>query len=91
MTTEPTTIIVTPWGDEGYEVSVNGERTGVFANGGIAASHYALQLLEVRRLEELILEQVIWMHSRTPQQVNDLDAGMMRAMAQELKFKAGIE
>lgn len=90
MTNKQTTIIVTPEND-GFRVSVNGEQTGYFANGGIAASHYALQLIEVRRLESVISDFAAWMHSRTPDQVRQLDAGQLRLRADQLLFDAGLK
>lgn len=84
-------IVVTPVGDVGFRVEVDGQPVGAFSNGGYATAAYADQVIEVRRLESVIREHVAWMHSRTPSQVNDLDAGRLRAIAEELKFKAGIE
>lgn len=68
---------------------MNGERTGYFSSGGRAAVAYAETLLAYRELHATIMEQVAWMHSRTPEQVNNLDAGVLRAMAEELRFKVG--
>lgn len=85
-----TTIVVTPFLEGGYSVSVNGEQTATFDNGGVAAAAYAEKLLEVRRLQAVIDDHASWLCSRTPDQVNDLDCGTMRAMGQELRFLGGI-
>lgn len=83
-------IIVMPFLENGYSLSVNGEQTASFDNGGVATVAYAEQLLEVRRLQSVIDEHAAWLCSRTPQQVNDLDTGTLRAIGQELRFLGGI-
>lgn len=83
-------IVVTPFLESGYAVSVNGEQTATFDNGGVAVAAYAEQLLEVRRLQAVIDEHAGWLCSRTPDQVNDMTNGMLRAMGQELRFLGGI-
>lgn len=84
-----TTIVVVPIAEGGIEVQINGERSGYFREPAYAAVAYANTLIAYRQLHDVIMDQVAWMHSRTPEQVNNLDAGTLRAMAEELKFKAG--
>jgi hypothetical protein len=84
-----TTIVVVPIAEGGIEVQINGERSGYFREPTYAAVAYAETLLAYRELHATIMEQVAWMHSRTPDQVNNLDAGILRAMATELRFKIG--
>lgn len=87
---KPATTIIVEQNEEGaVTVSVNGERTGYFSSGARAAVAYAETLLAYRELHATIMDQVAWMHSRTPEQVNNLDAGTLRAMAEELRFKVG--
>lgn len=82
-------IVVTPSAD-GFRVKVDGVDCGSFADGGEAAAAWAIQREEVVRLSKVIDDHASWMHSRTPDQVNNLDCGTMRAMAQELRFLGGV-
>lgn len=84
-----TTIVVVPVSDGGIEVQINCERSGYFREPTYAAVAYAETLLAYRELHATIMDHVAWMHSRTPDQVNNLDAGVLRALAAELKFKVG--
>ena len=84
-----TTIVVESDEDMRISVHLNGEQIGHFSSGGRAAVAYAETLLAYRELRTTIMDQVAWMHSRTPEQVNNLDAGTLRAMAEELKFRGG--
>lgn len=89
MSIPSVTIVVVPVAEGGIEVQINGERSGYFRDPAYAAVAYANTLVAYRQLHDVIMDQVAWMHSRTPDEVNRLDAGTLRAMAEELKFKVG--
>lgn len=88
MTT--TTIVVTPWGEDGFHVNINGENSANFTAGGQAAVEWALLVLKVRKLEEIIDNHASWLHSRTQEEIGKLDQWTVMEMAQELREKAGI-
>lgn len=83
-------IVVTPFLEGGYSLSVNGEQTATFDNGGVATAAYAEQLLEVRRLQAVIDDHASWLCTRTVEQVNDLAAFQLREIGQQLRFLGGI-
>jgi hypothetical protein len=83
-------IVVTPFLEGGYSLSVNGEQTATFDNGGVATAAYAEQLLEVRRLQSVIDDHAAWLCSRTPDQLSFLTVHDLRATGQELRFLGGI-
>ena len=84
------TIVVTPWGEDGFHVSIDGVNQANFRSGGDAAASWAADRTEVLRLRQVIDDHAGWLCSRTPDQVNKLDCGTLRAMAQELRFTGGI-
>jgi len=72
--------------DHGSEVSVtiNGERDISHRTPGEVGLEYARKLIRARDLEAVIREHIRWLYSRTPEQVEQLDASRLRAMASEL-------
>lgn len=89
MAIPATTIVVVPVSDGGINIEVNGEKTGYFRDPVYAAVAYANTLIAYRELHNIVMEHVAWMHSRTPDQVNSLDAGTLRAIAEDLKIRVG--
>lgn len=90
MTQQTTKIVVTPWGEDGCHVSIDGVNQANFRSGGDAAAAWAEERLQVLRILKVVDDHASWLCSRTPDQVNDLDSGTLRAMAQELRFLGGI-
>ena len=85
-----TEIVVLPILDGGFAVQVNGEDTGSFANGGVAAIAWARCLLEKNRLLDLIDTFAAMLNSKTPEEARQVDAARLRAWATELRGLAGI-
>lgn len=85
-----TVIVVTPWSDEGYHVSIDGVNQANFRSGGDAAAAWAEDRIEVHRLRKVIDDHASVLHSWTPDEVKRLDAGTLRAIAQELRFQGRI-
>lgn len=72
--------------DGGFLVKIDGVQCGAFVDGGEAAAAWAIQREEVLRLRRVIDDHASWLHSRTHDQVNNMDCGILRATAQELRF-----
>ena len=83
------TIVIVPVDGGGIEVQVNGEKTGYFSNPSYAAVAYANNLIAYRELHDTVMDHIHWMNSRTPEQVGRLDAGTLRAIAEDLKIRVG--
>jgi len=77
--------------DERLIVSENGSEIGRFARPGFAAIEWARCKREIRRLKSEIEKHAGWLHSMTPDQVNNLDCGTLRAIAQELRFLCQVQ
>lgn len=90
MIQKPQTIVVTPWGECGFHVSIDGVNQANFKSGGDAAAQWAEDRLEVLRLRQVINDHASWLCSRTPDQVNKLDCETLRTMGQELRFLGRI-
>lgn len=86
-----TTIIVTPFLETGFSVSINGEQSATFADGGVACAAWAEQILRVRELEHVIEKHAASLHAMTPEQVSQMDAGRVRDMASRLMVLAGLD
>ncbi len=85
-----TEIVVLPLSGGGFQVQVNGEESAAFQSGGQACVAYARVLLEKKQLLTLIDDFAGYLCSKTPSEVNNLDCGMLRAMAEQLRNNAGI-
>ena len=83
-------IVVVPHGKGGFKVSIDGKDVATFADGGQAAAHYALQVEELGRVKKVVIDFATTLHCLTPDQANDLDCGIVRSWANQLRSSAGI-
>ncbi len=81
-------IVVVP-DDNGVGVYLNNESIGSFTNCYFAASAYAEQVAEVRRLESVIQKHTAFLNSRTPSEVEAIGTATFRTMANDLLSEIG--
>ena len=72
--------------DERLIVAEGGREIGRFARPSLAAVAWAKERRESARLRSEIEKHATWLQSMTPDQVDNLDCGTLRAVAQELRF-----
>jgi hypothetical protein len=83
-------VVVMENADGGISIRNDGRPQEYYSDAGYLASQYIDVLNEFEQLRSEIAKHISWMNSRTPEQVNRLDAGTLRAIAAELKFNCGL-